>query len=244
MKLRERPIAAVLVEVALTGFSGNVSVAGLTSREPIAVDIHVEEGAITHCTGYLGDREVSDDECLDIVMSAECINCGAELTMLPPERIIRKYRRPILSRKPIISNRIDSTSNNLKEKVRPAEIILKGRMVMLMRAKVEDGLRALAELSLTNATAMLATADDDRLVVISKDGSIMAAYLRLGEAEYLGLKALNKASQAIGNHALIQIFSLPEEIAHTVIEGSNESSAGSEANEAPSLTGSLDADEG
>lgn len=241
MKLRERPIAAVLVEAALTGFTGNVSVAGLTSREPIAVDIHVEKGAITYCTGYLGDREVSDDECLDIVTSAECINCGAELTALPPDRIIRKHRRPILSRKPIISNRIGSTSKYLKERVSPAEIILKGRMVLLMRAKVEDGLRALAELSLTNATAMLATADDDRLVVVSKDGSIIAAYLRLGEAEYLGLKALDKASQVIGDYALmIQIFSLPEEIVHTVIEGSNESSAGSEANGAPSLTGSAD----
>ncbi|GEM_PF-6332219 len=219
MKLRERPISAVLVETALTGFRGNISIAGSTASEPIAIDIYVEEGVITHCTGYLGDKEVNGDECLDIVMNTECINCGAELTRLPPERIIREYGKPILTGTPIISDLINEVSKVLRERVRTSEIILKGRMMLFVRAKVEDGLRALAKLSENNATAMLATVEDNRLVVISSNSKVTAAYLKLGKDEYLGLEALSKASQGLGDNTLIQIFSLPEELAKTLSQG-------------------------
>lgn len=222
MKLRERPISAVLVEAALTGFRGNISIVGSTVRESIAIDVYVEEGVITHCAGYLGDKEVIGDECLEIVMSTECVNCGAELTRLPPERIVRRCGRPILSREPVISDLIDSASKVLRERVRTAEIVLKGRMVLFVRARVEDGLRALAALSAGNATAMLATAGDNRLVVVSSEGRVTAAYLKLEGDEYMGLEALSKASQGLGDHALIQIFSLPEEMARILIEGVGE----------------------
>ncbi len=207
------------MEAALTGFQGNISIAGSTVSKPIAIDVYVEEGVITHCIGYFGDKEVSGNECLDILMSAECVNCGAELTRLPPERIIRKGGRPILAGAPIISDLVDSISKMLKERVKTSEIVLKGRMMLFVRAKVEEGLRALAKLSENNAAAMLATAEDGRLVVISSDSKVTAAYLKLGKDEYLGLEALSRASQKLGDRALIQIFSLPEELARTLVKG-------------------------
>ncbi len=212
MKLRKRPIAAVLVEAALTGFTGNISIAGSTAKESIAIDIHMDDGIITHCAGYLGDTEVSGDGCVSIVMSAECVNCGAELTKLTPDKIIREFRRPILLREPLVSDRIDTISELFRRRVRSAEIILKGRMMIFVKARVEEGLKALTELSTNNVTAMLATVNDTKLVVASRKGKVMAAYLRLDGNEYIGLKALSKATQELKDPVLIQIYSLPEEI--------------------------------
>ncbi len=218
VKLRDRPISAVLVEAALTGFAGNISIAGSTAKEPIAIDIYVEEGVITHCAGYLGNREVSGDECLDIIMSVECVNCGVALTKLPPDRVIRKHRRPILVRELTVSDRIDGTSRLLRESVSAAEIVLKGRMMLFVKAEIDRGLRALAELSAVGTSAMIAASGDSRLVIVSSRGRVTAAYLKLDGEEYLGQKALDKASHRLGEYVLIQIYALPDEIARIFSE--------------------------
>lgn len=190
-------------------------------REPIAVDVYVEDGLITHCSGYLGDREVSGAECIEPVMGAECLNCGAELMKLPPEKIIRNNRWSILSKELSVSDEVDSSSEVLKESVRAADIVLKGRMALFVKARIEDGLKALATLSANSAVAMLATVGEGRLVVVSRKGEVTAAYLKFAEDEFLGSEALNEAMHRFSNHAIIQIFSLPEELALTLTKGGN-----------------------
>lgn len=208
----------MLVEAALTRFRGNISVVGLTPAEHIAVDIYVEDGAVTHCTGYLGENEIEGDDCARIVMGIECVNCGAELTKLPPNKVIRRYRRPIMAQPLKISGAIDEKSVLLGKKLSPAEIALKGRMMLVVRASIADGLRALAALSTIHTAAMLATLEDEKLLVISDRGLARAAYLRLSGSEYFGVDAINKAMQEIPGTVLVQIFSIPNEIAAPFVE--------------------------
>ena len=218
MKLRHRPVSAVLVEAALTGFRGNISVAGSAVGVPLAVDVHVEDGAVTYCSGFVSDKEIKDEECLEIILSAECVNCGAELTRLPPEGINRRFRRVILADAPTVSERIHEKSLLLKERVSPSEIMLKGRMTLFARASIEDGLRALATLSVTKPSALLVPLDHGKFVAISSKGIIMAAYLRIRETEYLGVEALRVMRQVFEDRALIQIFALPEGLINYLIQ--------------------------
>ncbi len=135
-----------------------------------------------------------------------------------PEEVAKDFLRPILSRKPVVSEHVLDASKVLKEKAIAPDIVLKGRMLLFVKSRIDDGLRALAELSKNSIAAMLVTTGVNRFIVVSSKGEVMAAYLRIGDTEYLGLEALTMASQSLGERPLIQIFSLPEELGKVFVE--------------------------
>ncbi len=214
LSLKKKPLVSILTELALRGFTGSVSVAGITSAGYLTLDAGFLQGVPKYCLlESEGGLRLEGDECLEYVLSITCLECSAELYegkhYLGKSNVVSAELVSALKTPESVRERI-----NVSPGVEEASNLLTNPRVLsnLVRASVSIGTRnlrlweVLSEAKLLSNSAPVSIMGEGpgwEVAMILLKGEVKAVYLKRGSLTVRGAAAWEAIRRELSEERVI-----------------------------------------